>query len=166
MIAVGLDSKQLRDFVIRPVLQRLAPRIPFSEAAVSLVLGTALAESGLVFIDQIDRASKPGPAYGLWQMEASTFLDHIERAPYSLWTILNSYGPVAVTFLHGNLFLGAAMCRLLYWHAPEKLPDASDAEGMAALWKLRYNTPKGAGSVQGAYPAFAHACMQTLGSAS
>jgi len=157
----GLDPKQLLEYVITPALLRLHPDISMSRAAAQLVLGTALHESGgLVWLDQVDKAAKPGPAYGLWQMEKITFDDHLSRLSDRLEKSVYGYlsrMPV-VEDLHWNLLLGATMCRILYYHAPEALPAAGDALGMAQLWKKRYNTPLGAGTVEKALPSFKLAC--------
>lgn len=157
----GLDPKQLLKYVIEPSLQRLGPVIPFSTAAAQIVLGTALHESGgLVWLDQRDKADKPGPAYGLWQMEKPTFEDHLNRLSVKLEPLVFGYlthVPYAED-LHWNLALGAMMCRILYWHAPEALPLAGDALGMTQLWKKRYNTPLGAGTIEQALPCFKLAC--------
>jgi len=156
----GLDPRQLLEYVIEPALQRLSSVILPTHAAAQLVLGTAIAESNLEFIDQVDKAAKPGPAYGLWQMEKITFDDHLKRLDNRL--IPGVYGYLSwkpdVEDLHWNLRLGAAMCRVLYWHAPEPRPVAGDALGMAQLWKKRYNTPLGAGTVEKALPCFRLAC--------
>lgn len=157
----GLDPGQLARFVIEPALERLNPIIPFTKAACQLDLGTALHESGgLQYIDQVDKAAKPGPAYGLWQIERLTFDDHLSRMRDSLIGAMFGYMSIvpSVEDLHWNLRLGAAMCRLIYWHAPEKIPQAGDALGMAQLWKKRYNTYLGAGTVEQALPSFELAC--------
>jgi hypothetical protein len=156
----GLDPKQLAIWVIQPSLDRLGPLIPSSKAAIQLVLGTAMAESQLTYLDQIDKAGKPGPAYGLWQMEKITFDDHLLRMRDPLIGGMFGYMsiPPDVSDLHWNLRLGAAMCRLLYWHAPEKLPLVGDAEGMSKLWKKRYNTYLGAHTWEWAFLFFDKAC--------
>lgn len=156
----GLDSRQLFNFVVIPALKRLEPWVPFSRSAAQMVLGTAMTESDLRYIDQVDSAGIPGPAYGLWQMEALTYADHFKRAAPGLRGALNTFlmGVPGASELHGNLYLGAAMCRVLYWHAPESLPLESDALSMAQLWKKRYNTPLGAGTVERALPYFVEAC--------
>ncbi|MGH6742988.1 MAG: hypothetical protein ACREDY_28850, partial [Bradyrhizobium sp.] len=69
---LGLDPSQVREYVIRPALQRLNA---WTQAAENLVLGVAMHESRLRYIDQLDWAGKPGPAFGLWQMEAPTHND-------------------------------------------------------------------------------------------
>lgn len=156
----GIDPKQLRTYVIWPALQRLHPHIPFSYAATQLVLGTALTESKLQYLDQIDPAAKPGPAFGLWQMEKLTFEDHLKRMGPKLEPGVFGYMSriPEVSDLHWNLLLGAAMCRVHYWHAPEMIPLEGDAEGMAKLWKKRYNTHLGAGTIEKALPWFKLAC--------
>lgn len=158
---MGLDHLQLAKHVVAPALYRLAEVIPWSLSAVQLVLGTAIVESDLKYLDQIDYQNKPGPAFGLWQIEGLTFRDHLQRAkPVIQNAIAGIYmEDLEVMDLWWNLRLGAQMCRLLYWHAPEKLPEAGDAEGMAKLWKLRYNTALGAGTVEKALPGFLKACQ-------
>lgn len=125
-----------------------------------LVLGTAITETGLVWLDQRDQADKPGPAYGPWQFEKISFDDHLARLNPALEQGVFGYLAVipSVQDLHWNLRLGAAMCRILYYHAPEPLPPADNAAAMAWLWKQRYNTPLGAGTVEKALPCFRLAC--------
>jgi hypothetical protein len=150
----GLDAHQLYTHVIMPALSRLEPFVPNSREARTLVLGTAITESRLIYLDQIDKAGKPGPAYGLWQMEALTYRDVISRVRPEIKQALSAMFAVHgdVTELHGNLFLGAAMCRAFYYLTPETLPVYP--QGMAQLWKKRYNTYLGAGTVEKALPAF------------
>jgi hypothetical protein len=155
---VSLNGSQLLQYVIRPALVMIAPEVPFSEGAAQLVLGTAMTESGLVYLDQMDKDSKPGPAFGLWQMEMPTFSDHLARSSPRLLKLLEYFGQLNINSLHGNLYLGAAMCRILYWNAPERVPFANDYSGMAEFWKLRYNTPEGKGTVGRALPFFKQAC--------
>jgi hypothetical protein len=156
----GLNPSELAAYVIAPALSRLTPHIPFSRAAIQLVLGTALTESELVHLDQVDKSAKPGPAYGLWQMEELTFKDHLRRLDPKLEAGVFGYlnRLPDVTDLHWNLLLGAAMCRILYFHAPEALPGDGNAYGMAQFWKKRYNTALGAGTIERALPWFQFAC--------
>lgn len=138
-----LDIGQVRSLVIRPALEALHL---WSEGAEELVLGTALQESGLRYLKQLN----DGPALGLWQMEPATHDD--------LWLNFLSYrpelaerikalcaAPIAEA-LAGNLWYAAAMCRVHYFRAPEAIPEAGQLHAQAALWKLRYNTPRGKGS--------------------
>ena len=37
------------------------------------------------------------------------------------------------------------MCRVHYYRAPTKLPEAEDLDGLAHYWKKYYNTELGAG---------------------
>lgn len=155
-------ADQVREFVIRPVLQRLEPLIPYTQAAENLVLGTGLVETNYGAIDQLSPG--PGPAYGFWQMEKPTYED--------LWT--NFIRPRAalrdallgligggvyrgIEELHGNDFYAAAMCRVHYLRAPAPMPGALDAAGLAGYWKLYYNTPMGRGTIDRALPYFKQA---------
>jgi hypothetical protein len=146
-----LNLYQLREYVVRPALEGAGIG---GRAAVQLVMATGMAESGFQYIDQVDRAGRPGPAYGLWQMEEATH-DDIWRwlgfradlaADVRSRMILGLSGPLQ---LHGNHFYGAIMCRLHYMRFPDPLPNYGDARGMAAFWKKRYNTAAGAGTIEG-----------------
>src|SRR5262245_44149952 len=72
---MSLSSEQLRNYIVIPTLKHLDPEIPYSAAAVNLVMGTAAQESGLRWLDQNDPGGRPGPGYGLWQMERGTHDD-------------------------------------------------------------------------------------------
>lgn len=153
-----LSLADIREFVIVPAHMRTGLR---GENRVQLTLGTGLVESGYRFLDQTTPG--PGPAYGLWQMEEPTHNDlwanYINFQPTALRSSLlemagSKYAPPPITVLHWNLMYAAAMCSVHYRRAPEVLPEAGDAEGMAAYWKRWYNTPAGKGSVEKAIPFF------------
>jgi hypothetical protein len=142
-----LDVKQFREFVIRPALKALEPEIPYSEAAERLILGTAIQESGLRYLDQL--APGPGPAHGLFQMERATHDDHVAWLAMKPALALKvdrllAPSPSRVEQLATNLLYGAAMARIHYWRRTDgALP--SDLEGAARVWKRCYNTAAGAG---------------------
>lgn len=146
----GLDVRQVRDYVVRPVLEDLGV---WSLPAEALVLGTAAQESQFVNLHQVGG----GPALGLWQMEPATFDDlfvsylafrpGLDRTVRALISAANAAGrPPLALELAWNLRLGAAMCRLHYLRAPFELPVVGDVAGMARAWKEFYNTPGGAGT--------------------
>lgn len=159
----GLDLEQLRRYVVAPALQSV---LLWSKSAENLVLATGLAESRYRYLDQIERGGdkRPGPARGLWQMEAATYRD--------IWdNFLKHNQPLAARIrpfimdatepleqLHGNLYFAAIMCRVHYFRVPEALPRFDDIEGHARYWKRYYNTIHGAGTVDGfiqtVYPVF------------
>lgn len=157
-LTLGIDAGQLREYVVRPALQRISL---WSPAAENLVMGTAMHESRLRFLDQL--APGPGPAYGLWQMERATYDDlwrhfipgdsHLRRCLLDLAGHDSSIYP-PVEELHGNLFYAAAMCRVHYRRVPSALPAFDDALGMATYWKRHYNTHLGKGTIDQALPAF------------
>lgn len=152
-----MDIRQLRDYIVLPALERINAWTP---AAEQLVIGTALAESSAVFVQQIGR----GPARGFFQMEPATHDDIWERYLSRRPDLLDSLKGLIMRDmdlhdqLRGNLFYAAAMCRIFYLRFKEPLPEVNDWQGMAEYWKKYYNTHLGAGTVEGfikkARPAF------------
>lgn len=142
-----LNPTQFRLHVIEPTLSYLGHN---SLAAVKLVLGTALQESRLTFLVQLDG----GPALGLYQMEPATHDDIWEnylryREGTDLWARLFDITHTGeARELVGNLAYATAMCRVHYLRVPHPLPDADDLEGIAHYWKRHYNTPEGKGTVE------------------
>lgn len=160
----GMDLVQFADYVVMPATMRIALN---TLAADRLVLGTALVESELVWIDQVDPLDKPGPAFGFFQMERVTHdsiwndylkynrdLANLVRATAS-WSA-GMHIPDA-TELRTNMLYAAAMCRVRYRWAKPKLPDPDDALGMAKYWKAHYNTHLGKGTVEKAVSHFKRA---------
>ena len=138
----GLDPQQLRDLVIRPTLQRLGL---WSDAAEELVLGTAIQESNLQYLQQMGG----GPARGLWQMERPThddlWVNFLNGRTKLGLNILGPYPKPDYSRLAWDLAYACAMCRVLYLRCPQALPAAGDIDGQAAYWKHWFNTPQGAG---------------------
>ncbi|MFZ2648611.1 MAG: hypothetical protein WA210_00770 [Burkholderiaceae bacterium] len=151
---MGLEIKQFHRFVVQPALAHIGLAGIDAER---LVVGTGLTESQLAFIDQKGRGGETGwgPALGLFQMEKRTFDDHVlwlRTRQVGLWAKVESWTWKSEAFpslwhqLAGNLPFAAAMCRIHYYRAPEKLPSTLD--GMAQIYKLRYNSPLGAATEQ------------------
>lgn len=151
-----MKADDLLHGVITPTLGILQM---WSRPAEQLVLGTAIAESGLQYLYQIGG----GPGRGLWQPEPFTARDVLRRylgrrvdlrdrlmnAVYPLgrsspwrakWTDDELSHALTV-----NMALGAAVCRLIYLWVPDPIPD--DLEGQAAYWVKNYNKG-GAGTVE------------------
>ncbi len=134
----------LRRLVIRPSLDHMEL---WSQAAENLLWGTANYESNLMFLAQ----QSGGPALGLWQIEPATRRDlydrWLSRRPHLREKLRALAAPVPKLEkqLATNLLYACAIARLIYYRRPEPLPDADDIEGLAAYWKLHYNTPAGAG---------------------
>lgn len=140
-----IDPLQLLNHIIRPVLHDLDLWSPEAER---LVLGTACKESECGrWLVQLGG----GPALGIYQMEPATHSDlwaHYIYGRDALRLRLQKFCSQAeppANELIWNLAYATAMCRIHYYRAPEKIPD--DLPGQAQLWKLRYNTPLGAGTV-------------------
>ena len=131
-----IDPRQLRDLVVRPTLEQLGL---YSLSAEQIVMGTAAQESRLVYIRQHLGEGKHGRGRGFWQVEPETAEDLIKRHRRRLWLDLDP------DRLEGDLYLGAALCRLKYLDDPLPLPAAGDVAAMAATWKRHYNTSRGKG---------------------
>lgn len=140
-----LKANLIRENIIRPVLQTLDL---YSEAAVQLLLGTAIQESGLIYRRQFG----DGPALGLWQMEPATHDDcwsnYLSYRPVLAHKVLTAGKllemPPAVE-LQANDAYACAMARIKYLRVPEALPIG--LHGQAAYWLTYYNAG-GKGSVQ------------------
>lgn len=142
-----MDIRQFRDYIVVPALDRINA---YSRAAEQLLIGTALTESTLFFLQQNGK----GPARGFFQMEPATHDDLWANYISRKSDLLNDLKGLLMRDmdlhdqLRGNLYYAAAMCRIHYMRVPEALPQADDWPGMAAYWKKYYNMPAGAGTVE------------------
>ncbi|GBQ77961.1 hypothetical protein LU298_13495 [Komagataeibacter intermedius] len=153
----GLCLTQFKRQIVTPALSMIGLG---GQAAVNLLTGTALVESGLAYIQQVTDGG-PGPALGLWQMEPfthddiwATFLS--DSGLHSLTrAVLSARAnwPPGAGQVTGNAFYACIMARLKYYRAPDPLPAANDAPGQAHMWKRIYNTSLGAGDVDPAHVA-------------
>ena len=143
-----LSVPQFRELIIKPALTVIDG---YSQAAEELVLGTAIQESGMQYIKQPDG----GPALGLFQMAPAmhdyiwdSFLQFREELADKVRTLAapNNGNNPSSNELIGNMWYGAAMCRIHYLRVPDALPEAGDIPGMAAYWKEFYNTFEGSGT--------------------
>lgn len=142
-----MNIEHFGNHIITPVLHELGM---YSDSAAILLLGTAVQESRLTHLKQLN----DGPALGVYQIEPSTHDDiwknYLNRrlalaekvrgfACKRLWQNLSME-------LVGNLFYATAIARIHYKRVPEPLPAATDLEGLAQYWKDHYNTYKGKGT--------------------
>lgn len=141
-----IDQKQLRKYIVVPVLQDLGM---WSRDAEDLVMGTIAVESnGGQYIRQIGG----GPALGICQIEMATHNDiayrYLAARPDLLSKVLKAANVINLSSDHlmSNLKYAVAICRLKYFMIPTKIPG--DLAGQAAYWKRYYNTPLGAGTEQ------------------
>jgi hypothetical protein len=137
-----IDPSQFKALVIRPTLAGLELG---GAAAENLLLGTALTESGLVWLHQLGA----GPALGLYQDEPADHADlwqnFIARHADLRDRVRAQMTPEApLEQLVSNLAYATAICRCHYRRAPDPLPAADDAARMAAYHKRFYNTAAGA----------------------
>jgi len=60
---------------------------------------------------------------------------------------MRSGWPDKHTQLATNISYATAICRLIYYRQPERLPNADDLHGLGAYWKFAYNSTAGKGTV-------------------
>jgi hypothetical protein len=148
-----LDYRQVRKYACIPALRRVMLWDPSAEV---LCMGTAMVESKLTYIDQKDKADKPGPAFGLCQMEGPTHADlyrtilskdrDLRRRVLECATFFSSEIPDPAE-MQFNLLYSFVMCRVFYRRVPAALPAADDALALANYHKRYYNTYLGATKV-------------------
>ena len=144
---------QFMKHFIAPALKTMArvePRID-SPAARNLLLGTAIQESRLKYLDQ--HGDRPDEALSFFQIEPATFRDVFERyVPENETHLLPGLhkllmpGLVPIDQLAGNTMFACAIARVRYWMSPLPLPMADDIDALGVYWKSIYNTAGGAGT--------------------
>ena len=161
-----MNSKHFHDYFIHPTLTCMTnvihpPKKMDSLTARRLLLGTALAESGLMHLKQLGG----GPALGFYQMEPATyrdiFINYITRKKY-LQDIVGELGPMpSWTQLHnGENFMitdfnfATIMARIHYWRVSEPLPEDESPIELATYYKKYYNTSKGKADIEKSIPHF------------
>lgn len=142
------------DKLIRPLLVGLDASfrrvILSSPGACELVLGTIATESQFKYPAQIG-----GPALGYVQAEPATIVDVVDSMQEHYPAIYSVCAPFIVTntpedLVDGfifNLDTQIVICRLKYFLAPGRIPEAGNRHSQAAYYKKVYNTPRGKGSV-------------------
>lgn len=119
----------------------------YSPEATELILGTAAQESAF---GKYRRQLGGGPARGIFQMEPRTHNDIVNN-------FLRYHNDLAVRvlkycnlpkfdayLLEFNDDYACCFARLQYWRYPDRIGQRLN--DWARLWKLRYNTPFGAGT--------------------
>ena len=161
----NLASAQFARHIVAPALRHMGL---YSPAAVRLLLGTALHESGgLLLVDQWTGPGDEtlGPAIGLYQVEPATHDDvwrnvlfaDPDGGPVDPPPAPSARRAQLVSRLRGLTlsalprherllcpFYATAIARLVYWRRPEPLPDVADLEGLAAYYKAHFNSHLGA----------------------
>jgi hypothetical protein len=143
---MSLNLSQYKSLVVVPVLAALGavqPRLN-TPAGINLLTGTPLVESRFDYLAQFPT----GPARGFDQIETdtlddqyATFLDYAANS--YLRAAVNSFAFSGLSHedqMHGNLYFGCAIARIKYWRAPEPLPLATDALGLAQYHHDHYNS--------------------------
>lgn len=129
-----IDPRQFRTHIVRAVLRDMGM---WSQPAENLLVGTALQESGLRYLRQLNN----GPALGVYQTEPATLHDLFDN-----WRANEYLARPEPDRLVYDLAYATKIARLIYYRRPEPLPAAEDVDGLANYWKQHYNTPLGAGT--------------------
>jgi len=147
-----MNMRHFREYVIFPTLEHLAgDDMPWiaTKAAANLLLGTAMAESRLVWLVQ----HNGGPARGVYQIEPATadwlmrdYLPNRQGVLFERVCALKTDVTSLESELCWNLALATAIARARFVPVPEPLPDADDWLGLAGYWKRFYNTSAGMGT--------------------
>lgn len=152
-------ANDLREHVIQPLLYSLPSnyQVMNSHEAVTLLLGTALAESGGTAIAQMGG----GPAAGICQMEEATHADIWEnwllrdKHQELLEWIAERFGDTTYdeerfSRLYGDASYAFFMARCHYYRVAEAIPApaSGDIKPFARYWKKYYNTHLGAGTIE------------------
>lgn len=141
---MGLDCTQFRQFIVRPALISIGLH---SDAAEILITGTAMVESRLSYLKQIN-----GPAVSIMQIEPATYKD-LRKTLMEEYSKLHSLIkaalymdllPLEPDYLMGNISAAVMFARLKYYFNAAPLPLAEDWKGLAAYHKKIYNTTQGA----------------------
>jgi hypothetical protein len=122
----------------------------YSQSATILQLGTFAHES---LNGKYKRQISGGPGRGYGQMEPDTEKDiwrYLTRRTDIREKVIELTGITGpnVYALEHHLVYQICMVRVKYYMRPEPLPEPTNLIGMAEYWKLHYNTPDGAGTVE------------------
>lgn len=137
-----MDSKQLADLIITPVLKFLEL---YSKEAARLILFTSATESLCGhYLRQIGKSGY-GPARGIYQCELNTFEDvtNFINTNNNLKTLIDYLkvpGMEDITNLTINPAFSTAICRVHYLRIKEGLPDYNDIDGIWNYYKKYYNS--------------------------
>src|ERR1044072_2350281 len=123
-----MNVDHFRQYIVDPVCKQLDL---YSPAASNLLVGTALQESRLHYLVQMN-----GPALGVFQMEPETFDDIFNNflnfnVELRKKVIGYAFSPLLSKEIIGNLYLATAMARVHYYRVKEALPDANDHMALA-----------------------------------
>jgi hypothetical protein len=139
-----LNSKQLREFIIKPALDDL---LLYSADAEELLVFTCAVESvGGTYLKQLD-----GPALGIYQMEPVTYNDiwqnYIREKQSLCMKIAMNFNAFFIPDegrLVYDLRFATMMCRVHYSRVQEVLPNKDDHLAVWNYYKRYYNSALGA----------------------
>lgn len=152
--------------LIREVLRGLEPEIPYSEAAVELLMMTAAQESGLgKYLVQLK-----GPARGIYQVEPATeryVVGELQRRHPALYKKImgmnaegDGQGTAGDRDMIFNLAYATALARANYFLKPGPIPARPGDQ--AAYYKKFWNTELGKATEAEAFGAYCQLCLPVV----
>ena len=143
-IVMSFNADEIRELIVRPVLQYLGM---YSPAAEELMMGTMAHES---LMGKYSRQIK-GPAQGFFQVEPLTeqdnwdnYLKYRPELADKVKTLMR-LAPESADALVTNPLYCCAHARIKYFRAAPPLPAADDIQGLAQYWKDHFNSVLGKG---------------------
>ena len=164
---VALRIWRLCQDCAKEIYGAIAPTPAYADSAARLLFGTAAQESGLRWERQrTPRWEGDVGGFGKWQVERGSIMDslaYLRVRPDILkratqWLFADPHAPLnwpdlipmgALLWalrLDDNDKVGVLFCRLHYFRVREPIPKQTIDQ--AAYWKLRYNTFRGAGTIE------------------
>lgn len=133
-----IEPADFRATIVEPVLRKIGL---YSLDAEKILMGTAAIESHFVFVTQMGG----GPARGLFQMEAATFDDLMNRylalkSHHDLRDLVLGLATEAdpgADHMKVNHSFAAAMARIKYLTIPKKIPTGIKEQ--SEYWSVYYN---------------------------
>lgn len=152
---VGTLAKEIRKFIIKPVLEVTNLWTPAAEI---LVYGTGHVESGYSQLFQCEEPKNGGIGY--FQDEVADYADlcrwlrigdFLSNKSSLLANVLSALYyevmPGDYMLLASNIKFAAIVCRLHYYRVSDPLPPANDAFALANYHKIHYNSVLGKADV-------------------
>lgn len=148
-----INSLQLRELVVSPVVSTVTPNSSTIKDAVELLMMIQAHESNSgTYLKQVK-----GPALGIFQMEPDTFYEvrkYLDRHPELKYRVasLSSSGLKDPYEMIHNLAVATAMARVFFMRFEEEIP--TDDYGKAVYAKKYWNTEKGKATVNDYFKAY------------
>jgi len=152
-----MNTKQLKEYIVEPTLERLMSLVGSrykkikicTPESVKLILMTAATESnmGRYIVQNNDKMAEEKKAVSIYQIEQPTINFVLKRKSNNLLDGLQYFkkdGQDIRQALISNLSYATAFCRLVYWYkSKDSIPNINDNDGLWKYYKKWYNSSLG-----------------------